>query len=252
MASKKQDFPEIFSKIRKNFPMAFAVSCAVFLTACGTKVQNPYGEFTLEQQSRRFPIHVVEGSKYLDIPIYPGREHLGLQQREMLHNFLEGYRERAAETLTIHVPENPVDEMAAHAILRELEREIVHHGVSSHQLVYKKYRPGTVEDRNHTPIILTYEAVEAVSSRCGAWSTQISPDQDFLKVREAVTKDFGCSSQRALASMVAHPEDLEGPRQSYRPRSSRRAYTDYKKYIAAEDRGADIDLSGSVSDIGAK
>lgn len=79
-------------------------------------------------------------------------------------------------------------------------------------------RPGTV--------LLSYDRIAAIPPACGDWSEDVTYNPEQLPY-----PNWGCATQRSLASMVANPADLdfparETPRGSDRRAIPRKAFTD--------------------------
>ena len=93
--------------------------------------------------------------------------------------------------------------------------------------------------------------MKAVAGPCGLWPDDLGPSYDEKHYENREYYNFGCASQRALASMVAEPADL------VQPRAETPAYTAKRTFGAEKWRKGESPATtypdaakGAISDLG--
>jgi pilus assembly protein CpaD len=105
------------------------------------------------------------------------------------------------------------------------------------------YRP-EVDDPN-PPVMLTFARAVATAPECGIFT------EDFaFAPRNRNTPNFGCSTQRNLAVMIADPRDLVEPR-PLEPADMARRHTVIEAYRQGKTTNVERsdDDSGAVSEV---
>jgi pilus assembly protein CpaD len=183
-----------------------AAVAAPMLGACAADrvVQSP----TIPSDYRaRHPIALTEAPVTTDIIPVGGR--LDTRAREQVRAFAAEYRSAGGGPIAIQVP---VTGRAthAHAIVEEIRREMAGSGVRGGVTV-SSYQPA--DPRLISPIRLSYLGTKAVvRSRCGEWPADLASGSTVQGWENQPYWNLGCSYQQMLASQVADPRDLAGPR----------------------------------------
>ena len=89
---------------------------------------------------------------------------------------------------------------------------------------------------------LSFETPVAVAPECGHWHRDVGRDRERIHYPE-----FGCSTQRNLAGMVANARDLQRP-QDEQPRSAERRSQIWTRYIAPEPAETTADTKAKAVD----
>lgn len=167
----------------------------------------------------------------LSIPIRRGAYGLVGKQRMRVSRFLMKYRtqDMGNSKLLIEVPSGSANEVAAMEGMVDLRHMISEHGFDATNV---QIRPYAAAHHEQPPIRLSYAEYVAKAPECGNFPTNLASQHDNRHY-----ENFGCSSQRNLAAMVANPADLVGPR-TMTPRSEERRRTVWKKFIDGQSTGA--------------
>lgn len=219
-----------------------AVVAGMSLSACA---DDPFVERNTPFMSvqERHPIRLVEEPEYLEVAVGPGSSRLTAAQKNQVAAFIAQYKARAQGDLFVRMPSGTKNEGAARHALEDIRTVVAQQGISSRSVRYKPYREKSLGA--YPPIVLGYKGLSAVADECGNWPTNISTNPNNVAY-----DDFGCSSQRNLAAMVANPLDLEQPRQ-VDPVSAARRDTVYKAYVKGERTAAvPQDAGSNLSGVG--
>ena len=130
--------------------------------------------------------------------------------------------------ITIDMPTGTPNARAAHETLREIQAMIAAAGVPPRAVAVRQYQPK--DPRHMAAIRLNYPKISATAGPCGLW-----PDDLGASYKNSVWFDnkpyynFGCATQRNLASMIDEPSDLVQPR-AETPAYTTRRTTAFEKY----------------------
>lgn len=214
------------------------------LGACDTTEEVRYAPRDLSVE-QRYPIVLAEEPVVMELPVVPGSHALTAGQRAEVAGFLRAYRSGASGPLVIRTPSGTRNETAALSAVEEIRRIMAEVDISQSAVKFRPYS-GERGLGVYPPVILAYKGVKAVTAECGDWSVNIAANYGNNPY-----PNYGCSSQRNLAAMVADPRDLEGPRPQDPPSAERRQVV-RDKYIKGEPTGARVvdDDKGTVSKVG--
>lgn len=149
----------------------------------------------LTDPQRRHPIVVVAETATLDVTTY-GHDKGG-EARAFVEatRFVRNYRYEGRGPLVIAVPRNG---SSAHRV-RELRLIAHRNGVGPERIKQ-------VSSTGHGVVRMSYDRIAAVGPTCGAWGEDVSRNPENLPY-----PNFGCATQRNLATMAANPTDLMYP-----------------------------------------
>jgi pilus assembly protein CpaD len=156
----------------------------------------------------RHPIALKEGKKTLVLFVGAGRGGLSPTQRAEVLAFAQNWKRDATGGVTVDRPVGGANERAAGDTLKEALSIIVQAGVPSNGIGVRPYNPGP---KNAT-LRLNYPLMVAEAGPCGLWPDDLGPSNDFKHFENKQYYNFGCATQRNLASMVAEPADFVQPR----------------------------------------
>ena len=209
---------------------------AVALTGCKhTDAGEQVLGWSMTDPSQRHPIMVTQAPTNLDVDISRGRMGLAPDQRASVLEFLRRYkRESTTGKLTIAAPGGTPNEVSAvHAagIIKGLARS---EGIAWNDIHVEPY--SAEEGNPQPPLRLSFVRHSAEAPDCGRFPANLAEEAKNLPYA-----NLGCATQRNLASMVANPQDLLGPRVEETPRSGPRRDTIYEKWVKGETTGSKRD-----------
>jgi pilus assembly protein CpaD len=160
-----------------------------------------------------------------------GSRGLSPSQRAEALRFLGHFRgsDSGNSKLVIGVPSGTANETAAMYAVSDLRHLISELGFPDNTVVVEPYGAGR---DSAAPIRLSYLRYVAEGPECGRWPTNLAEDY-----RNLPYPNFGCAQQRNLASQVANPADLLGPRTMDPADAERRAVV-YDRYRQGQPTGA--------------
>jgi pilus assembly protein CpaD len=131
--------------------------------------------------------------------------------------------------------------------MREVHAILAASGIPAQSVAVRGYRPAPAALAS---IKISYAKLTAEAGPCGRWPRDIgiSVDSDHNQNRQYW--NFGCSTQRNLAAMVANPADLVQPRGEGAAYAERRSVV-MEKYRKGEGPSGKYDdyTKGNVSDL---
>ncbi len=185
-------------------------SFAAALAGCNTTtVSDPNVTGGIPNSYReRHPIAMKEGKKNLVLFVGAGRGGLSPTQRAEVLAFAQNWKRDATGGVTIDRPVGGANERAANDTLKEALSIIEQAGVPRNGIGIQPYDPG---QRNAT-LRLQYPLMVADAGPCGLWPDDLGASYETKHFENKQYYNFGCATQRNLASMVAEPADLVQPR----------------------------------------
>lgn len=195
------------SAIASGLLRAAAVSAlAAMLAGCyqTAPVQQVYYPADYRE---RHPITVQEGDRTVDIFIGSKRGGLTAPQRADVLAFANAWRHDATSGIMVELPQGPAARAASDA-LREVHAIFAATGVPPQAVKTRTYRPAG----SLASIKLSYSKLTAHAGPCGQWPKDLGVSVQSDHNLNQPYWNFGCASQRNLASMVANPADLIQPR----------------------------------------
>ena len=188
---------------------------AAGVAACASPAANgPEQAFEINQ---RFPITVQPRMMTLRLP-YNGQAALDPNAVGQLARFSQDYLSHGSGSIAVASPSGypGVSDLVVN--------ELLENGVGRNQIMVGQVNaPGPNED-----IRVTFIRYVAESPACGDWSTNLASTAG-----NTVPPNFGCSTQRNIAAMVADPRDLLAPDTSGQTDAQRRL-TVLDKYRAGD------------------
>jgi pilus assembly protein CpaD len=177
---------------------------------------------------QRHPIAVKEGNHSIVVFVGAGRGGLSAPQRADVAGFGQSWVKEATGGVIVDVPVNTPNARAAASAAREIRGTLAAAGVPSSAIRINHYSPDDPE--RFATVRLSYPKIAAVAGPCGMWPADLGPSIDNPGYNENKQYyNFGCATQRNLASMVDNPADLEQPRPES-PAYTYRRTTSFEKY----------------------
>lgn len=180
---------------------------------------------------QRHPILVSQQPAVLNLHVASGSEGLTPAQRSRVMSFIDrnSARDAGNSRLIIAAPAGSSNEGAAMGAASDARRLMLANGYSESSIGMEAYH---VSGRD-APLRISYMRYVADAPDCGQdWSENLA-----RSYQNTPYPNFGCSSQRNLAVMVANPADLLGPR-TMTPRDANRRDDMYGKYVHGKELGA--------------
>jgi pilus assembly protein CpaD len=149
-----------------------------------------------------------------------------------------------------------VNSRAARDSVREIRSLLQFAGVSARAMKFRTYDQPYRDDLG--AIRVTYKRIAAVAGPCGQWPDNLGPGvlgREPYPLKESFNEpyyNFGCATQRNLASSVANPEDLVQPR-AETPAYAERRQTVMEKYAKGQDttsQTSSAPTTGKASTVG--
>ncbi|AGK56510.1 pilus (Caulobacter type) biogenesis lipoprotein CpaD [Hyphomicrobium denitrificans 1NES1] len=180
---------------------------------------------------QRHPILVSQQPAVLNLRVASGSEGLTPSQRGRVMDFINHHRASDAgnSRFVISAPAGSANEGAAMDAASDVRRLVLAGGYSESSISAEAYHATGGE----APLRISYMRYVADAPDCGQdWSENLA-----RTYQNTPYPDFGCSSQRNLAVMVANPADLLGPR-TMTPSDANRRFKMYDKYVKGDQLGA--------------
>jgi pilus assembly protein CpaD len=220
---------------------------AAALAGCNiTTAQDTTGSIPGTYRERH-PIALKEGKKTLVLFVGAGRGGLSPMQRAEVLAFAQNWKRDATGGVTVDRPVGGANDRAANDTLKEAISIIVQAGVPNSGIGVRLYNPG---ERNAT-LRLHYPLMVADAGPCGLWPDDLGPSNDAKHFENRQYYNFGCATQRNLASMAAEPADI------VQPRAEGPAYTAKRTFGIDKWRKGDSPATtypdgtkGAISDVG--
>ena len=182
---------------------------------------------------QRHPIAVQEANHSIVVFVGAGRGGLSPPQRADVVGFGQNWVREGTGGVIVDVPVNTPNARAAASAAREIRHTLTASGVPSSAIRLNHYSPDDPE--RFATVRLSYPKIAAVAGPCGLWPADLGPSIDNPRYNENKPYyNFGCATQRNLASMVANPADLEQPRPESPTYTARRtqSYDKFRKGLS--------------------
>jgi pilus assembly protein CpaD len=236
----------ITSRVRTTVVLA-AVSAA--LGGCWTSPEVVTASVPNDYRQRH-PIAVKEGNHSIVVFVGAGRGGLSPPQRADVAGFGQSWVKEATGGVIVDVPVNTPNARAAASAAREIRNTLAAAGVPSSAIRINHYSPDDPE--RFATVRLSYPKIAAVAGPCGMWPADLGPSIDNPGYNENKQYyNFGCATQRNLASMVDNPADLEQPRPESPAYTTRRtmSFERYRKGVTTATSYPESDKA-KLSDTG--
>ena len=231
------------------FARAVLITGAVaLLTGC----YGPRGDTTAsvpDDYRHRHPIAIKDGDRRVEVFVGAKRGSLSPIQRAEVLAFAQAWKREATGGILIDIPAGTANEAASREALHEVRAILAASQVPPRAIADRSYQPG--DTRQFSPIRLNYPRVVAEAGPCGLWPDDLGPTADTRHNENKQYWNFGCATQRNLASMVAEPADLVQPR-AETPAYNGRRTTGLEKYRAGQSTATVYPdaTKGQISEIG--
>jgi pilus assembly protein CpaD len=229
---------------------AFAVGCTVLVCGCNTDQQITGAPSEPTDYRLRHPISMTEKDHTLQVFIGANRGSLTPTQRAELLAFAQTWRSEATGGVLVDLPLGSANERASADALREIESILAATGVPPQSIGVRNYR---TSERTLATVRISYPRIAAQAGPCGLWPKDMGPSFNRDYFEDQPPWNFGCSTQRNLAAMVADPADLVQPR-AESPSYTMRRTTVLEKYRAGVPTSTPSQTSspttGRITDIG--
>lgn len=192
---------------------------ASFLTACSDLYRMSSEEALLQNTpSKTHPIAFVDRDEALEIEVPPHNHGLSRNQYIDVYRFAVRYRTESLGRISIVGPGS------GHPAFQDVRRALTAAGIDPSRVT------GKGRGRRHA-IVLSYQRPLAVAPECGDWSRDVGVERERVNY-----PDFGCSTQRNFANMIANSRDLLAS-QEETPASGERRTRIWSKYVGGESSG---------------
>jgi pilus assembly protein CpaD len=138
--------------------------------------------------------------------VSPNSRGLSVRDKSVAQSFAGRFKQSNSSRMAILVPTGSANAAAAKRVAQQVVAVMAESGIDRRRISIQTYPAGQHGDA--ATVRLVYVATTAeVESQCGQWNEDVL---DTFENRNY--QNFGCSTQKNLAAMVANPEDLLGPR----------------------------------------
>jgi pilus assembly protein CpaD len=195
------------AKVKRSVGIVGAAILSAGLVGCGhTELASQGPAFALVDPSQRHPILVSQKPTHMSVHVPRGSSGLSPKSRADVLAFSQ--RSRATDggdsRLVIQAPSGSGNEVAAMNAVQEVRALLTSNGFADSIIAVEMFDAG--HDAN-PPLRVTYMKYVAEAPECGDWSRNLAHEPNNLPMA-----NIGCANQRNLASMIANPADLLGPR----------------------------------------
>lgn len=203
---------------------------AIALATAGCKHLDDHKRvagWTLVDPKERHPILVSKEPTTLSVHVPSGASGLSPRQRAEVLQFATQYKAGDAGDgrVVISAPSGAANEVSAVRTVDDIRGILGREGFNPSDVVveayYDDYSP-------QPPVKLTYTRYVAQGPECGNFQQNLAYQPDNMAY-----SDFGCTTQRNFAAMVANPADLVSPR-ALTPRASERGTATFDKWVAGQ------------------
>jgi len=227
-----------------------AVALTSVLGACN-QTQTAKNEYPFDYRDRH-PITVREGSRQVDVFLGRNRGGLTPAQRADVLAFAQWWKREANSGIVVQLPRGGPTDRAAADSMREIHSIFAASGVPGKAVYVRHYRPAAA---SLASIKIEYSKMVAEAGPCGEWPDDLGPTMEKSYSQNRPYWNFGCASQRNLASMIDNPADLVQPRGEQPAYAGRRSIA-LDKYRKGENPSGTYQNSssgfdsGKISDLG--
>lgn len=187
--------------------LGVAIVATSLMSGCASYNRDHFTVGSVPDDYRsRHPIVVSESEQVVDIVVPSAARGLSYRDKEVVRSMSAGFRNSGSKIIAVIVPTGSPNSRAAAAGARDAVRVLKTANISSNQIVVQHYNASS-HGESATLRVAYANLDAAVDSKCGDW------DEDLLDTEQNKNyRNFGCATQNNLASMIAHPSDLLGPR----------------------------------------
>ena len=212
---------------------AIAGLLALAIAGCDHGRLPDQAHIELTDPTRRHPISVVVDRAELDIGIRGDASRSRALANLEATRFARTYTKDGRGPIIIEIPGKFEQRHASFNRVRDIQTTLEREGVPAESVRVRRKPAGQPQDT----ITLSYDRIAAVGPVCGDWSQNLAHNP-----QELPHSNFGCTSQRNLAHMVANPTDLSFPAKEADRGSDRRTAT-HKAFTEAIPPPAKIEAT---------
>ena len=184
-----------------------ALALAGLLGGCQKHGGLSFDDAPIDYRARH-PIALAEQSKSVDI-FMPGGA-LDPVARAKVREVGAEYARSGSGPVGIQLPSTIGQDPRAHALVDTIRHELAAGGARGSVSISTYPVP---DQRLASPIRLTYQGLTAsVATKCGEWPADLASGSSAAGLQNKPYWNHGCAYQQMLATQVADPRDLAGPR----------------------------------------
>ncbi|WP_438278877.1 CpaD family pilus assembly protein [Nitrobacter sp.] len=217
------------NRYRRLRVAVLVVSAAAALGACTHTSQDEDITASIPNDYRlRHPIAIQEANRTVNIFVGNTRGGLSASQRADVIGLASIWLREGTGAIVAEVPVGTSNARAAADSFKEVRSLLAAAGIPPRGIIVRQYRPA--DPRLFATIRLTYPRIAATAGPCGVWPEDLGPsikNKGYLDNKPYW--NFGCATQRNLASMIDNPSDLVQPRPETPPYTARRS-EGFEKY----------------------
>ncbi len=198
------------------------------LVGCGHVEMASQGPaFAIVDPAQRHPILVSQKPTHMSVHVPRGSSGLSPKSKADVLAFSQRHRatDGGDSRLIIQAPSGSGNEVAAMNAVQEVRALLSSNGFAESGISVETFDAG--HDAN-PPLKVSYMRYVAEGPECGNWPSNLAHEPNNLPMA-----NIGCANQRNLASMVANPADLLGPR-TVAPASGERRDVIFDKWAKGE------------------
>jgi len=233
-----------------------ALGLMLCVVACARNPQPDIAASMPVDYRERHPIRLVDGQRSLQIFVGSVRSGLTPTQRAQVTSLGSDWRREGTGYILVETPAGAANSGAARQTVHEIRSLLKFAGVPQKAMIVRNYDQLYRQDLGVIRVI--YTRIEAKAGPCGEWPDNLGPgvlgNSQPWPLPDSENRpywNFGCATQRNLASSVANPEDLVQPRAETPTYAARRS-TVVDKYSKGTDPSTTYSSSnnGKVSTVG--
>jgi pilus assembly protein CpaD len=223
---------------------------AVVLGACKHVEEVSPMALAPDDYKQRHPIAITEQDRSIVVFVGNARGGLTASQRADVMALAQTWMRDGTGAISIDMPVATPNARSAADSLREIQAVFAAAGLPRHAVNIRQYKP---EDPRHMAAIrLNYPRIAATAGPCGLWPEDIGSgykNKSYYDNKQYY--NFGCASQRNLATMIDNPSDLVQPRAETPAYTIRRtaAFEKYRKGTPTSTTYPEADKA-KLSDVG--
>jgi pilus assembly protein CpaD len=184
---------------------------------------------------QRHPITIQERDASIELFVGARRGGLTPAQRADVHGFAHRWRSGATGGILIDVPQRTPNARAAAETAREVRAALGAAGVPARAIAIRRYVPN--DESELATVRVRYPRMAAQAGPCGLWPEDLGLAHDAQPTMNRPYWNFGCTTQRNLATLVENPADLVQPRSETNVHAGRRGLI-LENY--RQGKGADV------------
>ena len=193
--------------LKAFFKSAGMLALAASAAGCSPMSRDPIevGSVPMDYRTNH-PIILSEQEQTLDVPVASGQRELNIPVKSNIRAFAAAFANAGTGSLYLTMPTGSPNSSAVRFVEPQILEAIADGGAVSGRVV-TQYYDGSAYGSS-APIRLSYRAVAASTAPCGNWPGDLAETAENRHYY-----DYGCSTQKNLAAIIANPVDLMGPRQ---------------------------------------